>query len=65
MDGQHQNLDRTGYEGSTDIGGEQTEMKECGAECIQPSDRRWIKTEHIELFTVELRLVNFPLNILA
>jgi len=39
MGGQHQNLDRTGYWEATEIGGEQTGMKECCAERVQPSDR--------------------------
>src|SRR6218665_477101 len=45
MDGQHQNLDRTGYGGAAEIGGEQTGMEECCAERVQPSDRGWIRTE--------------------
>ena len=45
MDGQHQNLDRTGYGGAAEIDGEQTEMEECCAECVQSSDRGWIRTE--------------------
>ena len=45
MDGQHQNLDRTGYEGATEIGGEQTGMEEWCAERVQPSDRGWMRTE--------------------
>ena len=45
MDGQHHNLDRTGYGGATEIGGEQTGMEECFAERVQPSDRGWIRTE--------------------
>ena len=45
MDGQHQNLDRTGYGGAAEIGGEQTGMQEFCAERVQPSDRGWIRTE--------------------
>jgi len=45
MDGQHHNLDKTGYGGATEIGGEQTGMEECFAERVQPSDRGWIRTE--------------------
>jgi len=45
MDGQHQNLDRTGYGGAAEIGEEQTGMEECCAERVQTSDRGWIRTE--------------------
>src|SRR6218665_501148 len=56
MDGQHQNLDRTGYEGATEIGGEQTGMEECCAERIQRSDRGWIRTEQSR--TIRRKLLN-------
>jgi len=48
MDGQHQNLERTGYEGATEIVGEQTGMEECCAERVQPSDRGRLRTEQIK-----------------
>ena len=39
MDGQ-QNLDRTGYGGAGEIGGEQTGMEECCGERVQPPTPR-------------------------
>ena len=38
MDGK--NLDRTGYGGAAEIGGEQTGMEECCTERVRPSDHR-------------------------
>jgi len=56
MDGQHQNLDRTGYVGAAEIAGEQTGMEECCAEHVQSLNQGWIRTEEQTTLTLILTL---------